>query len=41
MDEGDGEKTVDAMGRFDGQLIGGTSWQDGYCLLYTSDAADE
>ena len=30
MDEGDGEQAVDAMGRFNGQLIGGTSWQNGY-----------
>ena len=30
MDEGDGSITQDAIGRFDGSLIGGTSWVDGY-----------
>ena len=30
MDEGDGEQAVDAMCRFNGQLIGCTSWQNGY-----------
>jgi hypothetical protein len=30
MDEGSGEVTNDVLGRYDGNLIGGTSWQDGY-----------
>ncbi|MBT7650562.1 MAG: hypothetical protein HN553_06280, partial [Opitutae bacterium] len=30
MDEGDGTQTVDALGRFDGSLIGGATWVDGY-----------
>ena len=30
MDEGDGEIAHDVIGRFDGTLIGGTEWKDGY-----------
>ena len=30
MDEGSGEVTNDVLGRYDGNLIGGISWQDGY-----------